>query len=50
MSLEDCDVLELMDRYEFLSGRYVALASELADKLEKFGKKRHYAYQNDQAP
>jgi len=38
VSLEDADVLELIDRYEFVVRKYVTLAKELAPKLEKFGK------------
>jgi hypothetical protein len=38
MSLENSDVLELLDRYNFLIEEYVKMAGELAGKLEKFGK------------
>ena len=38
MSLAHADVLELLERYEFLLHKYVPLAAELAPKLEQFGK------------
>lgn len=38
MSLEDADIIELTERYNFLIQKYVDLAVELAPKLEKFGK------------
>ena len=38
MSLEDADILELTDRYNYLIQQYAKLSIELADKLEKFGK------------
>ena len=38
MSLEDTDLFELTDRYIYLVQEYVKLATEIAPKLEKFGK------------
>jgi len=38
MSLESADILELMDRYNYLALEYVKLAGELVAPLEKFGK------------
>jgi hypothetical protein len=38
MSLESTDILELMDRYNYLVQEYVKLAGELVGPLEKFGK------------
>jgi hypothetical protein len=38
MSLEDADILELTDRYNFIVNEYVQLAVKLAPLLEKFGK------------
>lgn len=40
MSLKDADTLELLDRFNYLVGKYVPLAVELAPKLEEFGKYR----------
>jgi hypothetical protein len=38
MSLEDTDILELVDRYNWLVQKYAPLALELAPKLEEFGR------------
>lgn len=38
MSLEEVDILELLDRYNFIVRKYATLATELAPKLDKFGK------------
>jgi hypothetical protein len=38
MSLKDVDILEILDRYNFVAENYVKLAIELAPMLEKFGK------------
>jgi hypothetical protein len=40
MNLETVDVLELKDRYNWLVQEYVKLATELAPKLEQFGRYR----------
>jgi len=39
-NLETTDLLELIDRYNYLIKTYVPLAAEIAPKLEKFGKYR----------
>lgn len=39
-NLESIDVLELVERYNYLIQVYVPLAAEIAPKLEKFGKIR----------
>lgn len=39
-NLETTDLLELVDRYNYLIKLYVPLAAEIAPKLEKFGKYR----------
>ena len=36
--LKDVDILELADRYNFIIEKYVALAVDLAPRLDKFGK------------
>lgn len=36
--IKDADTSELVDRYNYLVEKYVELATELATKLEKFGK------------
>lgn len=41
MSLKDTDTYELLDRFDYLLSQYVPLSSELADKLDKFGKFRN---------
>jgi len=38
--LEEADILELRDRYNFLAQKYVELAIDLTPKFEKFGKYR----------
>jgi hypothetical protein len=40
MSLKDSDTYELLDRFSYLLNLYAPLASELAEKLDKFGKYR----------
>jgi len=40
MSLKDTDTSELKDRYNYLIDKYVDLASDLAKKIDKFGKYR----------
>jgi len=37
-SLENCEIEELLSRYNFLIDKYIPLTLELAEKLEKFGK------------
>ena len=58
MGLEDCDILELEDRYNYIAKKYVDLAKELAPKLEEFGRYRdelqtivlEYVNRNKQPP
>jgi len=38
MSLQDTDILELVDRYSFLIKEYGQLALQIAPQLDKFGK------------
>jgi len=40
MSLEGVDILELIDRYNYLLKEYIELAPKLAKSLENFGKMR----------
>lgn len=40
MSLEETDILELRDRYDYLIKKYVELATQIAPLLDKFGKHR----------
>jgi enoyl reductase-like protein len=40
MDLSQTDILELVDRYNYLLKQYVEMTVELADKLEKFGRVR----------
>ena len=40
MTLENSDILELIDRYTYLVSKYSELALDLVPKLEKLGKYR----------
>ena len=40
MSLSDTETIDLLDRFDYISRKYVPLAAELAPKIEKFGKYR----------
>jgi hypothetical protein len=40
-NLENSDILELVDRYNYLIKQYVELSVEVAAKLDKFGKYRN---------
>lgn len=38
--IENADIVELEERYKFLLQKYAELATELASKMDKFGKYR----------
>ena len=47
MNLEDVDIAELRDRYDFLVEKYIPLSIEIANLLDKFGKYRQELQQEE---